>query len=186
MLPLIISALGVLGVGGIGAAAVFVPAFGALLLGFLKPVADFLAKVPWYVYAAAAVIGLIAFLTISRGHFIDRAHADEARLASICESVRIADHSPKLDCSKDAAQVILMGQALEATTAAILKQNAAVKALAATSAAEQAKAAQASQEAEQRAKAAQTASESLAASARAPGRSSAPCAPSKTLTDQWR
>lgn len=181
--------LSILGLGGAGAVAAYFLAGPAAMLAFGRGALGFLAKIPWQVYVIAALAALLAFLTISRGHWIDRARGDEAQLAAICQAARIADHNPKLDCSKSAAQIMLLGQALEATTAAIGRQNEAIQRLAAATAREQAAAAQARHSAERPARDAEATAARFDAEARSAAAQRAPgaiCAPSKALQEQWK
>jgi len=185
MLTLILS---LLGLGGVGTAALLFPPFGAMLLGFGKSALAIAAKLPWQVYAIAALAAVVAFLIISRGHFMHRAHADEGQLASICEKVRIADANPHLDCAKVSDQILLLGQALQATTKAIGEQNAAIERLAKQTADEQQISAKAEKVASQRADAAQATAQRLDRSSRSAPAGGAPagtCAPSPTLLEQW-
>jgi hypothetical protein len=69
MLALILS---LLGVGGIGAGAIGLFGFPALL-GFGRSALGLLAKIPWQAYAVAALAGVLAFLIISRSHAMARA-----------------------------------------------------------------------------------------------------------------
>src|SRR2546423_14012558 len=98
-----LSIAGVLGVGGLGAAAWLLGP--AALLGFGRSALGFLAKIPWQVWAAAAVLVLIVFLFISRAHALERAKADEVQLATICAATRTAADNPKLDCKFVPAQI---------------------------------------------------------------------------------
>ena len=180
----ILSIAGVLGVGGLGAAAYFLGP--AALLGFGKSALGFLAKIPWQAYAIAALAALIAFLIISRSHWISRSHNDEAQLALICQATRGAANNPKLDCKLAAAQIHELGNSIKNLRDSLDHQNAAVAALGAKTAEQQKAAAEAEKKAARRAEAAQSVAERLresAAHAPAPG---APCTPSKTLQEQWQ
>jgi hypothetical protein len=180
MLALILS---LLGVGGIGAAAFGI--FGApALLGVARSAFGILAKIPWQVYAAAALVGVLAFLIISRGHALARSRADEARLELVCAAVRDAAHRPHQDCRLAAEQIRALGASVTTLETALADQNARIRELGRKSAAQQATAAQAERQAAQRANQAESVAERLERSSRrAPA---APCAVSKDLQEQWQ
>lgn len=174
MLALILS---LLGVGGIGAAAFIFPAFGKMLFGFLR-------AIPWYAYVVAAIIGLIAFLAISRGNWIDRAKGAEAQLAAICQATRQAAKNPKLDCDKTLAQIRELGTSLETTTNALNRQNSAVSKWKSEADRQQGLAAAAVKKAKPRADSAlATASRLNASAAKAPANQ---CEPSEALKEAWQ
>lgn len=173
--------LGLVGTGG-----------GLGLLAYLvgpAAIFAFLKQIPAWAYLAVAIIGLIVFLTISRGHAIDRYKADEVQLASICSSVRIAAGNPKLDCKQAGQQIVELGKTIATLKATIADRNAKVDALGKASADQQAAAEQASRNAQERARRADATASRLLASSRSgahPTGSAAACEPSKALTDAWR
>lgn len=190
MITAFLTLLGIGGLGSIVAAAAY-PPFGAALLDFLKPIGEFLSRVPWYAYAAVALVGLLLWLVISRGDWIDRAHADEARLTALCQATRDAARNPKLDCGATEKQIQLLGQAVDTLKGSLAQQNAAVKALGDQTKAEQIAAEKASQAAQERADEAQAVADRLLASSHSAAGKSGPaatpgCQPSTTLQDQWR
>jgi hypothetical protein len=75
--------LSLLGVGGIGAAAIGSSALRRCSASAARRSASW-RRFHGKLYAVAALAGVLAFLIISRGHALDRARADEARLAQIC------------------------------------------------------------------------------------------------------
>jgi hypothetical protein len=189
MMTLILSLLGLGGVGGLGLLAYFMGP--AALLGSAKSILGaigaVLKQIPWQVYLAAGIAAVLAFFIISRSHWINRAHGDEAKLAELCEVVRTADHNPKLSCDKAGAQVILLGQSLVAVTNALNDQTARVKALAAESARQQQVATEAEKQAKERAGEAEAVADRLSRSAaqRPSSAASAACQPSAALQEQW-
>lgn len=102
---------------------------------------------------------------------------------------RIVSHDNQVRATQKTAddRVIAIERANEAALRkGLTDQNAAVQKLAAQTKAEQRQAAQASQEAATEAKQLQKVSDSLISSSRSSERQSAPCAPSKTLQEQWQ
>ena len=140
------------------------------------------AKLIALAIAAAAILSFVALAF----HWRDTMTSRGKELGTICAATRAAADNPKLDCKLVAQQIGELGKSVDALKGALASQNAAVNALAAESAREQQNAARASQEAAQRAKRPQQVSDSLAASARAPERSSAPCQASKALVGAWK
>lgn len=185
MLGLILS---ILGVGGIGtaAAAIFFPAFGGVLGGLLKSAWSFIKSIPWQVWVGLAVVAVIAFLFISRSHWIDRAHGDEAQLAEICQMTRVAANRPRLDCKQAGKQIKFLGEAVTKLKAAIDHQNAAVDAWKAEAARQQAAATEARKVADKRAGRAESVAERAKASAAKAPPAGAPCEPSEIMKESWQ
>lgn len=181
---IIAAVLSALGLGGFGVATYLLGP--AAMLGFGKSIFGFLAEIPWQVYAIAALAGLIAFLFISRGHWIDRAHGDEARISSLCQATRDAAANPTLDCKDTDAQIKLLGQAVSTLKGELARQNAAITALGQQTAQERAAAEKAYKIAQERAQEAQAISQRLEASSRSAPAQAASCAPSKALSEQWQ
>ena len=165
-------------VAGVGAKL----AFG----GVLKRIGEFIRSIPWFVWVGLAVAGLIAFLAISRGNWIDRAKGAEAQLAAICEVTRKAANNPKLACKDAPEQVRLLGKAVTDLKGAIARQNAAVAEMGATTKRQQEAAAVAQKRAEKRADRAEDTAAGLLASSRSKGRQERPCEPSEALVEAWR
>lgn len=180
----LLSIAGVLGVGGLGAAAYLLGP--AALLGVGRKALAFLARLPWQVYVVAALAALLVFLFVSRSHWIDRAHGDEAQLTLICTATRDASANPKLDCRQVPAQIRELGNSVRNLEAALAHQNAAIAALAAKSAEQQQMAADARKRAAERVSGAETVAQRLQESARHSPPPGAPCAPSKALQEQWQ
>lgn len=108
------------------------------------------------------------------------------QLDTICAATRAAADNSRLDCGLVVQQIGEFGKSIADLKTGIANQNAAVSNLAKETADAQEKAAQASQEAARRAKRSSSVSADLAASARSPERTSAPCAPSKALQGAWQ
>lgn len=175
--------LSLLGIGGVGAAAIGI--FGApALLGVGRSALGFLAKIPWQAYAVAALIGVLAFLIISRGHALDRARKDEASLAQICSAVRDAAGRPHQDCGLAVRQIQALGASVKTLETALADQNERFRELGRKSAAQQAAKAQAERQAMRRANHAESVAERLERSSRTPP--AVPCRPSKELEQQWQ
>lgn len=148
-----------------------------------------LARIPWQVYAITALAGLIALLTVSRSHWIDRAHGDEAQLSAICTTTRTASGNSKLDCKATATQIGLMGQAIDTYRTALGSQNAKVKALGEQSASEQKIAAEAEKQAKESADEAEAVRDQLLRAARSAAARRAPgdhCEPLPQVKGQWQ
>lgn len=175
--------LSLLGIGGVGAAAIGI--FGApALLGVGRSVLGVLAKIPWQAYAAAALVALIAFLIISRGHALERVRKDDARLADICSAVRDAAGRPHQNCGLAPLQIRALGASIKTLETALADQNARIRELGRKSASQQAAAAQAERVAVKRADQAEDVATRLERSSRrAPAQ---PCAVSKELEGQWQ
>lgn len=132
--------------------------------------------------AALFLLGLVA----ERSRWMHRAHAAEAKVTADCNATRIASNQPKLKCGDVPKQITFMGEAIGTLSAALDKQNAAVKAMGAETARQQAESAKASEKAKERADRAEATAERLAASSRSGGAAAKPCLPSKALQESWR
>jgi hypothetical protein len=115
-----------------------------------------------------------------------RACGDEAQLTIICTATRDAAANPKLDCKLVPAQIRELGKSIENLRGALDHQNAAIAALGAKTAEQQKAAAEAEKRAAQRVAVAKSVAERLQESARHSPVPGAPCAPSKTLQEQWQ
>lgn len=182
--------LSLLGIGGgaglLGAAAIVFPAFGALLGGWLKGAWAFVRQVPWQVWAGLVLAAVLAFLIISRSHWIDRAKADETELAAICQVTRSAAVRPHLSCKQVPLQIRYLGEDIAKLKGAIADQNRQIDAWKAEAARQQALAAEIRRQADKRAATALGTVQKLKASAAKPLPPGAPCEPSKTLQEAWQ
>ena len=139
-------------------------------------------KLIGYGVGALAVIALLAMVL---GWKSERDHL-RAWQGEVVAATREASANPKLDKKAVAQQIRFLGQAMADLKAGLAQQNAAVNALAAESDRQSKEAARAVSKAQGRAREAQVTSDRLAASSRSGGRSSAPCEPSKVLTEAWK
>jgi hypothetical protein len=179
MLAWILSALGL---GGLGALTYLVGP--AAMLGFARSIFGFLAKIPWQAYAIAALVGVLAFLVISRGHAIDRYKGDETRLELVCKAVRDVAGRPRQNCELNALQIRAFGKSITDLEGALREQDSRIQELGRKNAELQAEAKAAEKLAAKRANQAESVAQRLDESAKhAPAQ---PCAVSKALEEQWR
>lgn len=180
MLALILSALGLS--GGLGAIAYFMGP--SALIGIARSIWGFLAKIPWQIYLAAALAGLIAFLMISRSHALERAQAAESRNAEICAAIRQAAGRPHQDCRLGERQIQAFAKSIGNLEGALADQNDRIRELGRKNAALQSAAQLAKRQAANRASEAESIAARLkASSSKAPAQ---PCAVSKVLEEQWK
>lgn len=184
MLGLILSLVG--GLGGLGAigACVFIPGASEVLMGVLRSIGAVLAKIPPWAYAVLAVVGLIAFLYISRSHLQAQVKADKAAEAIVCHAVRDVAGRPHQDCRLSAQQIRAFGKTIATVEGAMADQNARIRALGQQNAALQAAKAKAEKIAVRRSQEAQSVSDRLMESSKHPP--AKPCPVSKALEEQWK
>lgn len=154
--------------------------------GVLKGIGGFIRSIPWYIWLGLALAGLVAFLAISRGHWMERAQTAETQLNVICADVRKAAGNPKLGCKDAPEQIRLLGKAVADLKGAIGRQNAAVTQLGAETKRQQQASAVAQKRAEKRAGLASGTAEGLMASSRSRDRQERPCEASEALQEAWR
>lgn len=139
-------------------------------------------KLIGYGVGALAVIALLAMVN---GWRVERDHL-RAQAAATCAAIRSAAANPKMDCKNTDAQIRELGGSIANLKAELVKQNAAVAAMADASRNVREQAEKAISSAMERVKAAEGQSDRLASSSRDPARLNRPCEPSDALKGAWK